>query len=39
MTDRLDGVLLLVAMKERDYRILSNGLGAQAISLDDIENV
>ena len=34
-----DGVLLLVAMKERDYRILSNGLGAQAISPDDIEDI
>ena len=34
-----DGVMLLVAMKERDYRILSNGLGAQAISSDDIEDI
>jgi len=34
-----DGVLLLVSMEERDYRILSNGLGADAISPDDIEDI
>lgn len=34
-----DGVLLLIAMEERDYRILSNGLGAKAISNEDIENI
>lgn len=34
-----DGVLLLVTMKERDYRILSNGLGADAISSDEIEEI
>ena len=34
-----DGVLLLLAMEERDYRILSNGLGAKAISDGDIENI
>ncbi|MBQ8533419.1 MAG: TPM domain-containing protein [Clostridia bacterium] len=34
-----DGVMLLVAMEERDYRILSNGLGADAISLDDIDSI
>ena len=34
-----DGVLLLVSMEERDYRILSNGLGADAISSDDIEDI
>lgn len=32
-----DGVLLLVTMQEREYRILSNGFGADAISMDDIE--
>ena len=31
-----DGVLLLVAMWERDYRILSNGFAAQAITTDEI---
>lgn len=34
-----DGVLLLVAMQERDYRILSNGLGADAISMSDIDAI
>ena len=34
-----DGVLLLVAMEERDYRILSNGLGADAVSSGDIEDI
>ena len=34
-----DGVLLLVDMGERDYRILSNGLGAAAISRDDIDTI
>ncbi len=34
-----DGVLLLIIMDERDYRILSNGLGASAISLDDIDDI
>ena len=38
-TDR-DGVLLLIAMKEREYRILSNGpVGAAAISRGDIETI
>lgn len=38
--DSRDGVLLLIAMEERDYRILSNGsLGAAAISYDDIEDI
>ncbi len=32
-----DGVVLLVAMEEREYRILSNGLAAKAISLSDID--
>ena len=31
-----DGVLLLVAMDIREYRILSNGFAADAITLDDI---
>lgn len=30
-----DGVLLLVAMAEREYRILANGFAAQAISPED----
>ncbi len=34
-----DGVLLLVTMREREYRILSNGLGAAAISMDDIDYI
>lgn len=34
-----DGVLLLLSMAERDYRILSNGLGADAISDDDIDYI
>ena len=34
-----DGVLLLVTMWEREYRILSNGLGADAISSGDIEYI
>lgn len=37
--DRRDGVLLLVSMLDRDYRILSNGLGADAISTDDIDYI
>ncbi|MBR6649875.1 MAG: TPM domain-containing protein [Clostridia bacterium] len=32
-----DGVLLLIVMDEREYRILSNGLGATAISPDEID--
>lgn len=34
-----DGVLLLVTMEEREYRILSNGIGADAISPEDIEDI
>ena len=37
-----DGVLLMVAMESRDYRVLANGVGADAISdgeLDDICDV
>ncbi len=34
-----DGVLLLIAMEEREYRILSNGFGADAISPDDIDYI
>lgn len=34
-----DGVLLLLAMEEREYRILSNGLGAAAISTEDIDSI
>jgi len=36
---RRDGVMLLVAMEERDYRILSNGLGADAVTLDEIDRI
>ena len=32
-----DGVVLLLSMAERDYRILSNGFAAQAITLSDID--
>ena len=34
-----DGVILLISMEERDYRILSNGLGAEAIGTDDIKAI
>ena len=34
-----DGVLLLLAMEEREYRILSNGLGAKAITMRDIDSI
>ncbi len=34
-----DGVLLLLSMRERDYRILSNGLGASAFTMDFIDSV
>lgn len=34
-----DGALLLVSMAERDWRILSNGLGADCISPDDIDGI
>ena len=34
-----DGVLLLVAMEEREYRILSNGFGAQAITDGEIDSI
>lgn len=34
-----DGVLLLVCMDPREYRILSNGFAAEAISMDDIEDI
>lgn len=37
--ERRDGVLLLVAMQEREYRILSNGMAADAISASDIEDI
>lgn len=33
------GVLLMVAMGERDYRIISNGFAAQAITLDEIYDI
>ena len=34
-----DGALLILIMDERDYRILSNGMVADAISLDDIDRI
>jgi len=34
-----DGVLLMLAMAERDYRILSNGFAADAITNDDIDYI
>lgn len=34
-----DGVLLLVCMDVREYRILSNGFAASAISTDDIDEI
>lgn len=34
-----DGVILLVAMAERDYRILSNGFAAQAITMNEIYDI
>jgi uncharacterized protein len=34
-----DGVLLLVCMDVREYRILSNGFAASAISTDDIDEM
>lgn len=37
--DSRDGVLLLVAMQEREYRILSNGLGADAVTPAEIDTI
>ncbi|MDD5923401.1 MAG: TPM domain-containing protein [Clostridia bacterium] len=37
--DNKDGVLLLLSMEERDYRILSNGIAGDAISSDDIDTI
>lgn len=34
-----DGVLLLISMEERDWRILSNGFGATAITTDEIDSI
>lgn len=34
-----DGVLLLISMEGRDYRILSNGLGATAITSGEIDAI
>ena len=36
---RRDGVLLLLAMEERDYRILSNGMPGDAIDNDTIDAI
>lgn len=34
-----DGVVLLLSMMERDYRILSNGFAADAITMGDIDSI
>lgn len=34
-----DGVLLLLAMEEREYRILCNGFGAEAITLNESDSI
>ena len=34
-----DGVILLISMEDRDYRILSNGLAADAITNDEIYDI
>lgn len=34
-----DGVLLLICMDPREYRILSNGFAADAITADDIDSI
>lgn len=37
--DNHDGVLLLVCMDPREYRILSNGFASEAITMDDIDSI
>lgn len=37
--DNRDGVLLLISMEDRDWRILSNGFGATAITTDEIDAI
>lgn len=37
--DNRDGVMLMVSMAEREYRILSNGFAADAISVSDIDDM
>ena len=37
--DSRDGVLLLISMKDRDYYILTNGLGSKAIDGGDIDGI
>ena len=34
-----DGVMLLITMAEREYRILSNGFGAEAVSDSEIDDI
>lgn len=34
-----DGVILLLSMEERDYRILSNGFAADAITMSEIDEI
>lgn len=34
-----DGIMLLITMAEREYRILSNGFGADAVSTSDIDRM
>lgn len=37
--DDCDGVLLLVSMEERDYYILTHGLGEEAVNRDEAEEI
>lgn len=37
--DNRDGVLLLVCMDPREYRILSNGFASEAITMDNIDSI
>lgn len=37
--EKKDGVLLLICMAPREFRILSNGFAADAITLDNIESI
>ena len=37
--DSRDGVLLIVSMKDRDYRILSNGFCSDAVTASDIDRI
>jgi len=37
--EKKDGVLLLICMDPREFRILSNGFAADAITIDNIESI